>query len=124
MKVLIVGGGGFNNVLKWMEKATNIPSSTIGQIAEYGTTKLKQGTPEDTGETAEGWTHEVIETPSGIEIAWKNIAHPESEVNVAKLIELGHGTKTGGYVAPRPYIKQSMSPVWNKLDKDIEELMK
>jgi hypothetical protein len=116
--------GGFNNALKWMGNKVNVPSSQIRQIADYGVSQLSQGTPKDTGETSEGWKYDIIKTPNGVEIDWKNVAHPEAEVNVAKLIELGHGTGTGGYVPPRPYIKQSMAPVWGKLDKDVEELMK
>jgi hypothetical protein len=124
MKVTFESKGGFDNVLKWMQKITDIPTSEIKNLADYGLSNLSQNTPKDTGETADGWEYEVVKTPNGIEIDWTNIAHPESEVSVAKLIEFGHGTKTGGYIAPRPYIKQAMEPVWNKLDKDIEEMMK
>jgi hypothetical protein len=124
VKATFQSKGGFDNALKWMEKVTNIPSATIIQTAKYGQSHLIEATPEDTGETAQGWEYEVSKTPNGVEIAWVNTAHPESQVNVAKLIEYGHGTGTGGYVAPRPYIKQAMTPVWNKVNRNIEELMK
>jgi hypothetical protein len=124
MRATFNSKGGFTNALKWMEETKHIPSAMIVQTAQYGKTHLTQATPEDTGETALGWDYKVSETPTGVEIAWVNNAHPESEVNVAMLIELGHGTRTGGYVAPKPYIKQAMTPVWSKVNRDIEELMK
>lgn len=124
MKVKFESKGGFNNTLKWFDKASNIQAAMVKDVADYGETMLRHGTPEDTGETASGWESDITVNKNSLEVAWKNTAHPESEVNVAKLVELGHGTRTGGYVAPIPYIKQSMAPVWKKLDNDIKELMK
>lgn len=124
MKVKFRSTGGFNNALKWFKEASNVKSSDLKKIADYGTTCLSDGTPEDTGETSSGWEYDITKNRNSSEIAWRNTAHPESEVNVAKLIELGHGTKTGGYVAPKPYIRQSMEPVWKKADTIMKEMMK
>jgi hypothetical protein len=115
--------GGFDNVLKWMNKTSNM-QYLAKDVANYGKERLIMETPEDTGETASGWRHDIVVKQNSIEIDWRNVSHPESEVNVAKLIELGHGTGTGGYVPPRPYIKQAMSPVWKLLDNKIQEMMK
>lgn len=106
-----------------MNEASNI--QTIARdLAKQGTDRLMSETPENTGETASGWEHDIIMKDHSIEIAWRNTANPETEVNVAKLIELGHGTGTGGYVQPIPYIKQAMAPVWKRLDDKIKEMMK
>lgn len=123
MQIKFESKGGFDNVLKWMNKASNIQTMTKG-LADYGKDRLMSETPENTGETASGWEHDIITKENSVEIAWKNTANPESEVNVAKLIELGHGTGTGGYVQPRPYIKQAMEPVWKRLDDKVKEMMK
>lgn len=124
MKVSFHTKGGFDNVLKWFDKASNIKPSMVGNIASQGVARLSSNTPKDTGETALSWVYDVTANKNTLEIAWKNIAHPESQANVATLIELGHGTRNGGYVQPRPYIKQSMEPVWRKLDNDVKGLMK
>lgn len=124
MKVKFESKGGFDNVLKWFYNASNISQDVVKSIAEQGVDKLKEGTPKDSGETASGWEYDIVKKPNSVEIYWKNVANPESEVNVAKLIEFGHGTGTGGYVQPRPYIKRSMAPVWLKIDKDVEGLMR
>jgi hypothetical protein len=124
VRIRIESKGGFDNTLKWLEKTSTIKPESIKQLAQYGTTSLGNATPEDTGETASGWEHEIIVNKNSLEIAWRNVAHPESEVNVATLIESGHGTRTGGYVQPRPYIKKAMDPVWKRLENDVRELMK
>lgn len=124
MRIKIESKGGFDNALKWLNRTSNTKPQSIANLAQDGTTSLSMSTPKDTGETASGWVHEITTNRNSLEIAWKNVAHPESKVNVAKLIELGHGTRTGGYVQPRPYIRRAMGPVWKKLDNSIRELMK
>lgn len=124
MRIKIESKGGFDNTLKWLEKTSNIKPESIRDLAQQGTTSLSDSTPEATGETASGWRHDVTVNQNSLEISWKNVAHPESDVNVATLIELGHGTRTGGYVPPKPYIKKAMEPIWKRLDNNIRELMK
>lgn len=122
MRINFESKGGFNNVLKWMKDSSKIDMKKIEKIAKDGVEHLADGTPKETGETSSGWRYDIEIEPNSVEVSWKNVAHPESNVNVAKLIELGHGTGTGGYVKPRPYIKRSMAPVWLKVDKEIKGL--
>lgn len=114
MNVSFESKGDFKNILSWLSKASRGPTpSEVEYIGREGVRALANNTPRSTGETASGWEYEIYNRRQGsYEISWKNTAHPEAEVNVAKLIELGHGTGTGGYVPPQPYIKKSMSPVW------------
>lgn len=126
MKVSFDSKGGFDNALKWLNEAPKRnPATVANDIANDGVRSLRANTPKDTGETSSGWFAEVKMTAKGMEIVWKNRAHPELSVNLAKLIELGHGTKNGGYVSPRPYIKQSMDSVLKTAgDKLAGELFK
>jgi hypothetical protein len=116
----------FDDVLSWLKRVSSSnPTNALNQIASEGTRSLASHTPRETGETASGWNAKVTTKGNITEIDWTNNAHPESEANVAKLIELGHGTRTGGYVPPRPYIKQAMEPIFNKVgDKVVKELIK
>lgn len=126
MRVSFEDKGSFDNSLKWLNGVANAKTSNAAnQVASEGVNALKSNTPKDTGETASGWTSDIKMTPKGLEISWKNTAHPELQVNLAKLIELGHGTRNGGYVAPRPYIKQSMDSVFKSAgDKLAGEMFK
>lgn len=113
--------GDFNDTLKWLNDVVKRkPSMVFEEIASEGTRSLESNTPKTTGETAAGWEAKISDDG----IAWVNNAHPESDVNVAVLIEVGHHTRTHGYVPPQPYIKQAMKPVWDDVDKKIEELIK
>jgi hypothetical protein len=125
MKISFNSKGDFDVVRAWLKGAVSKkPTMAINQIASEGTRSLTSNTPRDTGETASGWKADITTKGDVTEIAWKNTAHPEAEVNVAKLIELGHGTGTGGYVAPHPYIKQAMDPVFNSAgNKVVKELI-
>lgn len=126
MKITIESKGEFSNVKGWLSEVVNrSPVSELRVVAEYGEQSLASGTPKDTGETAAGWVSEITTYRGNSVIEWMNIAHPEAKVNVAKIIEQGHGTGTGGYVPPNPYIERSMAPVWNNsVDKMAKELLR
>lgn len=126
MKISFESKGDFNGVTDWLKNVSNRnPANALNSIASEGTRSLKANTPKDTGETASGWTEKITTNGDVTEIAWTNTAHPESTANVAKLIDLGYGTGTGGYVAPRPYIKKAMKPVFDSIDnKVVKELIK
>lgn len=125
MKISFESKGDFSNMERWLDKAIKTDmTSPLNQLASQGTKRLAAGTPMDTGETAAGWKGTVVKRGDISEIIWTNTAHPGANVNVAKLIDLGHGTGTGGYVPPRPYIKMAMAPVWSNVDNVVKELIK
>lgn len=118
--------GNFDNMSKWLDKVSNAnANAALGQIALEGGRSLASATPKATGETASGWKAEVTAKGDISEVAWTNGAHSESTANVAVIIDQGHGTGTGGYVPPRPYIKGAMDSVWKTAgDKIAKELVK
>lgn len=126
MRISFESRGNFDATADWLKRVSNPkPSNALDSIAKEGTRSLAEKTPKATGATASGWTEKVTVTGDITEIAWSNNAHPEAGVNIAKLIELGHGTGTGGYVPPQPYIKEAMKPVWSNVDnKLVKELIK
>lgn len=126
MKVSFKSKGDFGNAQSWLNKISHSrPNSTLTQIANEGERALVANTPKDTGDTASGWFSEITSENGVHEIAWKNRAHPEESVNIAKLIEIGHATATGGYVQPQPYIKDAMAPTWKTAgDRLAKELIK
>lgn len=126
MRITFESKGDFNKTRAWLSKVVNhAPVDTLRQIAREGEQTLSANTPRDTGETASGWMSEITSKGSNSEIAWMNKAHPEARVNIAKIIDQGHGTGTGGYVPPRPYIQRSMESVWktasDRLAKELTD---
>lgn len=125
MKLSFDSKGDFNGTTDWLKRVANADmSKALNSIANQGKAALAANTPKVTGATAAGWNAKLVRTASGTEIQWYNTAHPGAGVNLAKLIDLGHGTGTGGYVAPKPYIRNAMTPVWSSLDSKIKELIR
>ena len=126
MKISFDSKGDFDGVKSWLKRvSSNNASNVLNSIAREGTRSLASNTPKETGKTASGWSERITKKGGVTEIAWVNVAHPQAGVNVAKLIELGHGTGTGGYVPARPYIKDAMKPVWASIDnRVVKELIK
>lgn len=126
MKISYTTKGNFDNAMDWLDKvSTRDINSILKTVASEGTKSLRDNTPKVTGETASGWKDTITFRGDSAEIVWTNVAHPELSVNLAKLIDLGHGTGTGGYVPPNPYIKSAMRPIWDTIDqKIVKELTK
>lgn len=124
LKVSFESKGDFSGSLEWLESLTSRdPTSTVNKMGEEGVKALASNTPKDTGATAAGWGYKVETKNHVTELSWVNNAHPNLNVNLATLIELGHGTRNGGYVSPRPYIQKSMDPIFNNAgDRLLKEL--
>lgn len=115
MRISFTEEGNFEATTGWLNKVAKIdPTDAMQALGQEGITSLRAATPVDTGETASGWAVEIEKTRKGVEMNFVNRAHPGTSENVAMLIELGHGTRTGGYVPPRPYIKGALTDVLNK----------
>ena len=118
MRVTYSRIGEFKPTISWLKRRTKpTPTSVLNQIGDLGVESLAEHTPKDTGETSRGWDYKVVPgtTPT---ISFFNTAHPNESVNIAKIIELGHGTGTGGVVYARPYVKRAMTPVFEQA-KDL-----
>lgn len=126
MNIGMTTKGDFKNTESWLKRvARGNPTATLKAIGAEGVTRVSAATPRKTGATAAGWGCKVKKTSSGYDLIWYNNAHPETSANVAKLLQLGHGTGTGGYVPGRDYINPALRPVMDKAgDKIVKELIK
>ena len=114
MKMQFSSKGNFEKAIKWLKESNmKKPDKALRNKADEGLNALIRATPiGETGETSSGWEYKISKTSSGIELSYYNTAHPETEVNVAKLIQLGHGTKNGGYVPPNNFIHPAINGVF------------
>jgi hypothetical protein len=128
MKVTFDTVGDFEQTLSWLNKVSKSDATNLmDNIGREGVKSLRANTPVgDTGQTASGWNYAVEKQSDGVEVYITNNAHPEAApVNIARLIDSGHGTGTGGYVPPRPYIRRSMQAIFkNGVDRLVEEMIK
>jgi len=126
MKVSFESRGDFKNLSRWLDEIQkNSAKNALSRIGEQGVKRLANNTPRDTGETAQGWVFEITSKGAVSEVAWKNVAHPNLSVNLAKLLDQGYTNGTGGFIPPRAYIAKSMDPVWKDAGDNIfKELVK
>ena len=126
MNVMFESKGNFDNLDSWLKSISKRNHSTVlNNIAKDGERNLASNTPKDTGKTASGWTSEITTKGDISEISWLNKAHPGLTVNVAKIIDQGHGTGTGGYPPPPLDIPDPLHPTWKTAaDTIAKELVK
>lgn len=123
MRIDITTSGDFKATTKWLTESKNkVPTKTMNALGKQGVQALKNATPKgETGETAAGWTYKVEKTSRGAELSFLNNAHPELNVNIARLIQFGHGTGTGGYVQPIDYINPALNGIFKSMGDRIAE---
>lgn len=124
MRVIFDSKGDFKDTRSWLDRVLKkSPAPLLREIATDGERRLAENTPKDTGETAASWKSNITVGKGVHDISWINTAHPHTRNNVALMIETGYATGTGGYVPPRPYIRQSMDRVYKKIDAKMEKEM-
>lgn len=115
--------GDFKKADSWFEKLLNI--AKLGELDKYGrkgVEALRAATPRDSGETANAWSYEIVRGDGETRIVWTN-SHINKGVNIAVILQYGHGTGTGGYVQGIDYINPAMRPVFQDIvDNALKEV--
>lgn len=94
----------------------------LEKYAQMGVEALRAATPVDEGDTAAGWTYEIVRRKGYFSIRWMN-THKEGGAPVAILLQHGHGTGTGGYVEGRDYINPAMRPIFDQIDSEVRKVV-
>jgi hypothetical protein len=116
--IRITHRGNFSKTMRFLNKASHRSYlSILRRYGEEGVLALSNATPTDSGLTAESWSYEITETADGASITWKN-SNLNQGINIALLLQYGHGTGTGGYVEGRDYINPALQPIFDKLAED------
>ena len=112
--------GNFNHLEKFLKK---MDSRTFYEIlnkyGQMGVEALSAATPVDSGKTAASWTYEIRNEGGNLTLGWTNGNVSNGWFNVALMLQLGHGTRNGGWVAGRDYINPALQGVF---DRFIEEI--
>ena len=89
----------------------------LNKYAQIGVDALSAATPKDSGETASAWGYEIERDATGYSIHWTN-DNINKGVNIAVILQYGHGTGTGGYVQATDYINPAMAPIFEQIAND------
>lgn len=113
----VSSSGDFSKTLKFLQQMQKI-DSTIAKIceaeAQKGVNALIAATPRDSGLAANSWGYKIEHSAGKVLIGWTN-SDVENGFPVALMIQYGHGTGTGGYIAGRDYINPAMRPIFDSI---------
>ena len=88
--------------------------SILSKYGRMGVDALTAATPQDSGRTASSWEYQIIDSGNSASIVWSN-TNVNNGVNIAIILQYGHGTGTGGYVQGRDYINPAMQPIFDEI---------
>ena len=88
--------------------------NVLERYGQAGVAALASATPKDSGLTADSWDYEITHDGKETTIAFTN-SNISNGVNIAIILQYGHGTKGGGDVAGRDYINPAIQPIFDKM---------
>lgn len=94
-----------------------IKASRVEILEKYGNkgvAALSSATPVESGLTASSWSYRIERSGSRVAIYFTN-ANINKGVNIAIILQYGHGTGTGGWVEGRDYINPAIQPIFDEL---------
>ena len=112
--------GSWDNFTTWAKKIAEQKSITgnLDRFGKMGVDALSKATPVESGETARSWGYRITGDTRNPGIEWYN-THVDGGKVIAILIQYGHGTGTGGYVAGRDYINPAIKPIFDQIALDM-----
>ena len=90
----------------------------LESYGQKGVAALASATPKETGKTANSWRYE-IELKSNQSIIHYVNDNINEGVNIALILQYGHGTGTGVYVAGRDYINPAIQPIFDTMADNV-----
>lgn len=94
------------------------PMRILRHYGELGVQKLSEATPVDSGNTAASWFYEVSQEKGDYILTFGN-HNIHDGCNVAYLLQMGHGTRQGGYVRGNNYINPALQPIFDDIAEGI-----
>ena len=110
--------GDFSKLTRYLERAKNVVR--VGDLDKYGragVAALASATPVDSGLTANSWYYEITNKNGSATIAFYN-SNIQNGVQIAIILQYGHGTRNGGWVQGRDYINPAIQPIFDQIAND------
>jgi hypothetical protein len=112
--ITVESKGGFPNTERFFKRVQEQQIfSVLDRYGQEGVKALAHATPVDSHLTASSWTYEILRQKGSYSIIWGNTNVVDGRP-IAILIQYGHGTGTGGYVAGRDYINPALRPIFDR----------
>lgn len=121
----ITSSGSYNDTESWLARLLNGNIfRVLDRYGQLGVDALSGNTPVESGLTAQSWGYTAGVSNGAYGIEWFN-TNVNDGVQIAIIIQYGHGTGTGGFVSGIDYINPAIQPVfdlmiaefWNEVKK-------
>lgn len=111
--------GDFRKTENFFKNVSNgVKMKLLEQYAQEGVDALASATPRDSGLTAASWGYRIEQKNGMTSIVWTN-SNVNKGVNIAIILQYGHGTGTGGYVEGIDYINPAIRPIFDKISEKV-----
>ena len=107
--------GNFSRTKRFLEISKDaLKFDGLDKYGREGVDALSSATPFESGKTAGSWYYD-IERQNGKVVINFNNSHINKGVPIAIILQLGHGTGTGGWVEGRDYINPAIQPIFDEI---------
>lgn len=107
--------GNFKNSKRYLTRLLHDERfAFLDEYAKRGVTALASATPTESGKTAHSWDYEIVRSGDLTGIYWTN-SNVNNGVQIAVILQNGHGTGTGGWVEGRDYINPAIQPIFDEI---------
>lgn len=116
--IVIKHSGNFERTEKFLKKMQKGDIfKALDKYGQKGVSALASATPVRTGKTSSSWSYEIEMGANSYSIIWTN-DNTNRGVNIAVILQYGHGTGTGGYVQGVDYINPAMRPIFEQIAEE------
>lgn len=112
--------GGYENTVKSLKKMSSKSDlmAIFNKYGRRGVEILAEGTPKKTGRTAASWKYEISSEDGKTTLVFYN-TNTNKGVNIAVILQTGHGTRGGGYVQGIDYINPASAEIFEAMCEEL-----
>ena len=113
--IVIKQKGDLSKVTGYFERIKEV--FKVGELDKYGrkgVEALSNATPIRSGVTASSWSYDIENQNGRVVISFMN-SNVNKGVNIAIILQYGHGTRNGGWVQGRDYINPAIRPIFDEM---------
>lgn len=92
--------------------------SDLDKYGRMGVEALSSVTPYDSGNTAGSWYYKISKSGNLMSLEFCN-SNVNQGVQIAIILQYGHGTGTGGWIEGRDYINPAIQPVFDEIANEL-----
>ena len=116
--------GNFKRLTNYFEQLKEtMDLGILDKYGQKGVDALKSVTPVRTGLTRDSWYYKIEHEKDSVSIRFLN-SNIQNGQNIAIILDIGHGTRGGGWVQGRHYIEPAIQPIFEELAKASWEEVK